>query len=103
MAFRPHICVDPGTPRGQKKLIESALLQIAQEGQTSDEWFILIYKTKLINDYLGTSLTTGDILWQPDEVIERILGLAEDLPGILEGQQRVEEIREKWKREAGLK
>lgn len=94
--------IDHRSPDGTKKLIESALLQIAREGQTSDEWFGRIYRTRMINSYLGvgcvTPWTVDDL---PDEVIDRIDGLIEDLPGMQDGVKRLDEIKQKWR--SGLK
>ena len=71
---------------------------------TSDEWFIAINKTKMINEALGGPfIAPWEIDQVPDEVVERIVALNEDLPGMREGQQKVEEIREKFLREMKLK
>jgi hypothetical protein len=58
----------------------------------------------MVNEALGGPFVAPwEVQFVSDEVMDRILAMAEDLPGMREGQQRVEEIREKWKREAGLK
>ena len=97
MGSREDLRTDQRAPGGAKKLIESSLLEIVQAGMTSDEWVIAINTAKLVNEALGGPFVAPwEVKNLPDELVERILALANDLPGMKEGQKRVEEIRAKW-------
>lgn len=83
----------------------SALLEVARDGQTSDPLLIQLYTAKMINEFMGGPVVR---IWTgenevPDEIIEAIDGLMNELPEMQAGQEKVEDAFAAWREKAGYK
>jgi len=79
--------------------MESALLDLATNGQTNHPMLVAVLKARKVNQTLGGAFFDPVSINEcPEEIIEAVEGLTDDLPDMREGVRKVEEYREKWRR-----
>ncbi len=82
----------------------SALLELAQTGQTSDQKLAAVFTARDINRLCGGVVVTPWTIYETlnDEWLDIFEMMSQDLPVMQAGQQRVEEIHDKWRKEQGF-
>lgn len=84
---------------GTKKSFTPALLSLAEGGGTHDPYLVAVLLSKKLNMACGgTVVTPWEVGRIPLEWIEAVTALVDRLPGMAEGQKKVEDYLAKWRK-----